>query len=199
MERTCGVRYVDTEKMHYRLGWLGFIGFGLMVVGMTALYSPYYAHFLLQYQICSFFLICGGMFVAHAFWSRGEGRFVPEVSIGISYLIFGILIGIFAEPQSDTLTLFLSIFFLVEGIQKIFFALRLRPEIDWTWGLTSGIFSLIISVLIWALPYGSPLVCVMVGLDLIESGLATIMIAHYMRKALEERGILCMGNACFSE
>jgi hypothetical protein len=39
----------------------------------------------------------------------------------------------------------------------------------------------------------------MVGIDLSYSGLATIMFAHAMRKTLEMREILCIGNVCFSE
>jgi hypothetical protein len=63
------------------------IGFVLMAVGMTALYAPYYSSFSLQNLIGSFFLIGGGMFVADAFWSRHEGRFVPEFSLGLLYFI----------------------------------------------------------------------------------------------------------------
>jgi uncharacterized membrane protein HdeD (DUF308 family) len=199
MERTRGVRHVDRELMHYRLGWLVTIGFVLIAVGMTALYAPYYSSFSLQNMIGSFFLICGGMFVIDAFWSRQEGRFVPEFLRGLLYLIFAFLIVVYAAGETGALTLFLAIFFVLEGIHKIFFALRLRPESDWTWGLISGIISLIIAVAVWVVPSGSPLVSVMVGLDLCYSGLATIMVAHAMRKTLEKRATLCIGDVCFSE
>ena len=114
----------------------------------------------------------------------------------ISYLQF--LIGVYAAGAARTLTLFLIIFFALEGILKIYFALRLRPEADWTWGLISGVISVCIGFAVWAPPYGSPLVSVMVGMDLFYSGLATIWIARAMRKKLEKRETLCIGDVCFS-
>ncbi len=90
MERKRDVRHVDMELMHYRLGWLATIGLALMAVGMAALYAPYYSSFSLQNLIGSFFLIGGGMLVVDAFWSRHEGRFVPEFLLGLLYLIIDI-------------------------------------------------------------------------------------------------------------
>ncbi len=198
MKRTRDVRHVDEELMHYHLGWLVTIGFALIAVGMTALYAPYYSGFSLQDLIGSFFLIGGGMFVADAYMCRREGRFVPELLAGLLYLIFAVLIGVYAAGAARTLTLFLIIFFALEGILKIYFALRLRPEADWTWGLISGVISVCIGFAVWAPPYGSPLVSVMVGMDLFYSGLATIWIARAMRKKLEKRETLCIGDVCFS-
>ena len=198
MERTRDVRHVDRELMHYRLGWLVTIGFVLIAVGMIALYAPYYSSFSLQNLIGSFFLIAEACLSWMLFGRDGKG-IVPEFLRGLLYLIFAFLIVVYAAGETRALTLFLAIFFVLEGIQKIFFALRLRPEPDWTWGLISGIISLIIAVAVWVVPSGSPLVSVMVGLDLFYSGLATIMIAHAMRKTLEKRATFCIGDVCFSE
>ena len=199
MGRTRDVRHVDEELMHYHLGWLVTIGAALIAVGMTALYAPYYSSFSLQNLIGSFFLISGAMFIADAFGCRREGRFVAELLLGLFYLIFAFLIVVYAAGADRALTLFLVIFFALEGILKIYFALRLRPQSDWTWGLISGIVSVCIGFAVWAPPYGSPLVSVMVGMDLFYSGLATIWIAHAMRKTLEKRETLCLGDICFSE
>jgi uncharacterized membrane protein HdeD (DUF308 family) len=106
---------------------------------------------------------------------------------------------VYAAGEARALTLFLSIFSVLEGILKIFLSLRLRRESNWTWGLTSGIVSAIIGAAVWGAPPGAPLVGVMVGIDLSYSGLAIIMIAHAMRKTLEMREMLCMGDVCFSE
>jgi uncharacterized membrane protein HdeD (DUF308 family) len=141
MERKRDVRHADMELMHYRLGWLATIGLALMTVGMAALYAPYYSGFSLQNLIGSFFLISGGMLVVDAFWSRHEGRFVPEFLLGLLYLIFVLPIAVYAAGEARALTLFLSIFSVLEGILKIFLSLRLRRESNWTWGLTSGIVS----------------------------------------------------------
>ncbi len=199
MKRKRDVRHVDEELMHYHLGWLVAIGFALIAAGMIALYAPYYSSFSLQNLIGSFFLISGGMFVVDAFGSRREGRFVPEALLGLLYLIFAFLIVVYAAGAPRTLTMFLLFFFALEGILKIYFSLRLRPEPDWTWGLISGIISVCIGFAVWVVPYGSPLVSAMVGMDLFYSGLATIWIALAMRKTLEKRETLCIGDICFSE
>ena len=199
MERTRHVRHVDRELMHYRLGWLVTIGLALMAIGIIAVYAPYYSGFSLQNLIGFLFLISGGMFVLDSLGSRRDGRFIPEFLLGLLYLIFAFLTAVYAAGETHTLSLFLAIFFALEGILKIFFALRLRPESDWTWGLTSGIVSVIIGASVWGVPFGTPLVGVMVGIDLSYSGLATIMIAHAMRKTLEKRETLCIGDICFSE
>jgi len=65
--------------------------------------------------------------------------------------------------------------------------------------LVSGIISVCIGFAVWVTPYGSPLVSVMVGMDLFYSGLATIWIALAMRRTLEKREALCIGDICFSE
>ena len=198
MERTRYVRHVETELMHYRLGWLVAIGFGLIAIGMTGIYAPYYSGFSLQSLIGSFFLLSGGMFVADAVKSRHEGRFVPELLIALLYLLFALLVG-FASGKPHALTLFIGIFFGLEGVLKIYLSLGLRPGLDWTWVLMSGVISVIISAAVWGIPFGSPLVSVMVGIDLMHSGLTTMAVARAMRKKLEKRQELCFGDLCFSE
>jgi uncharacterized membrane protein HdeD (DUF308 family) len=198
MKRTHTVRNVDKETLHYRLGWLAAIGFGLISLGMLAFYAPFYSGFSLQDQIGSYLLIGGAMFVAHAIRSLREARFVPEFQIGFLYLLFAFLIWGYATPEGHTLTLLLSIFFGLEAIYKIYFSLRLRPGMDWTWALVSGIVSAFIGAAIWGVPPATPLIGVMVGFDLLHGGLATIMIGHAMRKTLEKGEIFCVGPVCFS-
>ena len=198
MERARNVRHVDTEPMHYGLGWLAAIGAGLIVIGLTAIYAPFYSGFSLQNLIGSFFLLAGGMFMADAFGSRHEGRFVPEFMMASLYLLFAAFVG-FAAGGAHSLTVFLGTFFGLEGVLKIFFSLGLRTEGDWTWLLISGVLSMIIGAAVWWIPPGSPFAAVMVGIDLVHSGLTVIVISHGMRKTLERRQELCLGEVCFSE
>ncbi len=198
MDRTRNIRHVDTEPIHYRLGWLVAIGFGLIFIGLTAVCAPYYSSFSLQSLIGSFFLLSGAMFMADAFGSRQEGRFVPEFLIAALYILFALLVG-FGAAGAHRLTLFLGIFFVLEGILKIFYSLELRPELDWTWPLISGALSVIVGAAVWEIPPGAPLVGVIVGIDLLHSGLTTIVVAHAMRIKLEKGQELCLGEQCFSE
>jgi uncharacterized membrane protein HdeD (DUF308 family) len=50
-----------------------------------------------------------------------------------------------------TLTLLLIVFFMVEGISKLIFALTIRPFFpNWGWVLASGIIGILLSFYLWA-------------------------------------------------
>jgi uncharacterized membrane protein HdeD (DUF308 family) len=196
-EKSPDVRHVDTDSMHYRLGWLVVVGLGLIVIGFSALYAPYYLTFSLQESIGIFFLVNGGMFIADAFKARQDGRFVSELFIALLYISFAILV-LAAAGKVEILTVFLSIFFGLEGVLKIIYSLGLRAELNWKWVLISGVLSAIIGAAVWGIPYGSPLLSVMVGLDQLHGGLTTIIVARSMRRMLEIRDILCFRHVCFS-
>ncbi len=197
MEKKPDVRHVDTEFMHYRLGWLAAVGFILVVVGMIALYAPYYSTFSLQGLIGSFLLIGAALFFADAFESRREGGFISQLLIGSLYLLLSVMI--YAAGEAPMVSALLAIFLGLEGMLKLFFSLWLRPRSEWTWWLSSGVVALVLCAAVHGIPPSSPLVCVMAGLDLIYTGLAVLMTAHTMRKTLERGEMLCIGEVCFSE
>ena len=191
MERTRDVRHVDRELMHYRLGWLAAVGFVLIAVGMTALYAPYYSSFSLQNLIGFFFpdqrRACLPRML---FWSRREGQICsPQFLRGLLYLIFAFLVACVRCQAKPVLSpLLLAVFFRSwKEFTKSSLALRLRPAAGLGMGADQWDHLAVIAVAVSVVPSGSPLVSVMVGLDLFYSGLATIMIAHAMRKTLEKR------------
>src|SRR3712207_2518853 len=49
-----------------------------------------------------------------------------------------------------TITLLLIIFFMIEGISKVVFALTIRPFPNWGWVLASGLVGILLALILWA-------------------------------------------------
>lgn len=83
-----------------------------------------------------------------------------------------------------TLALLLIIYFMVEGIAKIAFALTVRPLPNWGWVLLSGVIGVAISFWLIANPALSILVLgLFIGIQLVAEGIAIGWLAWNARKA----------------
>ena len=83
-----------------------------------------------------------------------------------------------------TLALLLIIFFMVEGIAKVVFALTMRPLANWGWVLVSGIIGVVISLCLIMNPILSIVVLgIFIGIQLVAEGIAIGMMAWTARKA----------------
>ena len=49
-----------------------------------------------------------------------------------------------------TITLLLIVFFMIEGISKVAFALTIRPFPQWGWVLASGLVGILLALILWA-------------------------------------------------
>jgi uncharacterized membrane protein HdeD (DUF308 family) len=76
------------------------------------------------------------------------------------------------------------IFFVVNGLWKLSTAIRYRNVRGWAWLLLSGLISLVFVYLLWRQwPLsGAWAIGVLVGLDLLLSGLAMVVLAAAMKK-----------------
>jgi uncharacterized membrane protein HdeD (DUF308 family) len=84
-----------------------------------------------------------------------------------------------------TLTLLLIVFFMVEGISKVIFALTIRPFPNWGWVLGSGIVGILLAFYLWAsIPVTAVwLLGVLLGIELICEGAALTHLAWQARKS----------------
>ena len=55
------------------------------------------------------------------------------------------------DPNQGLLpiALLLLLFFIVEGMSKVIFALSIRPLPNWAWVLASGIVGILLALLLW--------------------------------------------------
>jgi len=83
------------------------------------------------------------------------------------------------------MTVLLIVFFVVEGISKIIFALNIRPLPGWLWVLLSGVVGLLLGAYLWAnMPLSSEWVLgVLLGIQLICEGAALAYLAWMVRSS----------------
>ncbi len=76
-------------------------------------------------------------------------------------------------------------YFLIEGIWKVIASFRYRPATGWLWLLISGVISLVLGWLIWMQwPIsGMWAVGVLVGVNLLSTGIALVSLASTLRNA----------------
>src|SRR5262249_1281043 len=84
-----------------------------------------------------------------------------------------------------TLTLLLIVFFMVEGISKVIFALTIRPFPNWGWVLGSGLLGIVLALYLWAsIPVTAIwLLGALLGIELICEGLALGHLAWQARQS----------------
>ena len=78
---------------------------------------------------------------------------MPGFSLWFVIGLLQIVIGYFLvnEPAqgSLTITLLLTLFFAIEGLTKIYFALMMRPLSQWGWVFFSGFTALFLAIVVW--------------------------------------------------
>jgi uncharacterized membrane protein HdeD (DUF308 family) len=175
------VRTAVAKSLHGH--WKLFLveGIILLGLGLTAVVLPPIATFAVEIVIGWLLLISGIVgLITTLRMSNTPGRSWSLISA-----ILGIAAGIvlLRWPLSSTisLTLILSVFFLIEGIASIFYALEHRRELSgrWSWMLFSGVIDLILASIIFVGLPGTAAwaIGLLVGINMVFGGLAVIAMA----------------------
>ena len=125
-------------------------GILMVVTGVLALVYPWIASIAIV-RLLGWFLIISGIF-------QGIGvigaRQVPYFWLELISAVLAIVIGLLLLRHTDAGLLFFSVllivYFMVEGIVKIIFALTIRPFPDWGWVLASGLIGIALAAYLWA-------------------------------------------------
>lgn len=116
---------------------------------------------------------------------------VPHFWLQLVSVVLSVLVGLLVlrDPAQGLLTisLLLIVYFMIEGISKIVFALTIRPFPHWGWVLASGAVGIVLSLVLWAtLPATALwLVGLLVGIQLISAGAALAYLAWRVRYPVE--------------
>ena len=168
-------------------GWFMALGIGMVVIGALAIIFSGLAT-ISATLILGWVLIVGGIFHGvHAFFVRKWSGFFMQGLAAFLYLMVGCLV--LANPVEAVfmLTLLLAVFFLFEGLVKVFMSFQVRPATNWGWILFSGILSLVLSAIIWAGLPGDAIwvIGLLLGVNILFGGWAVVMFA------LGARGVGC--------
>ena len=102
---------------------------------------------------------------------------VPHFWLQLVSAVLAIIVGfLFVNNPGaavETLILLLIVFFMVEGVSKIVFALSVRPLQNWGWVLASGVVGVLISAyLLGNSALSLWLLGIFIGIQLISQGVA---------------------------
>ena len=168
--------------------WVLFLveGIILVILGLAAIAIPSIATLAVEILVGWLFLISGIAGWITTFWM---GR-VPGFWWSLVSAILGIAAGIMLllRPLSGvlSLTLVLIVFFVIEGVASMMFALEHKRELSgrWGWMLASGIIDLILAAIIFAGLPGTAAwaIGLVVGINMVFGGLALIAMALHARE-----------------
>jgi uncharacterized membrane protein HdeD (DUF308 family) len=117
-----------------------------------------------------------------------SARHVPHFWLQLTSVILAALIGFLflRDPAQGmaTISLLLIVFFMMEGISKVVFALTIRPFPNWSWVLASGLVGILLALVLWAnLPVTAVwLLGLLLGINLISIGSAIGYLAWQVRR-----------------
>jgi uncharacterized membrane protein HdeD (DUF308 family) len=162
-------------------------GIVLLVLGALATVLPQVATLAVAILIGWLFLISGVMGLIATFWMRQAPGFWWSLLSAVLGIAAGLVLLAWPVSGAVSLTLVLIVFFIIEGIATIMFALDHRAQLSgrWGWMLVSGIVDLILSALIFAgLPATAAwAIGLLVGINMIFGGASLIAMALHARSA----------------
>jgi len=181
-----GQQTLEESALSAGWGWLLGLGIIFIILGILALGAPYAVSMSVE-LVLGWILIIGGVIsIISSFFSGQWGKFFLILLSGIIFIIAGI--ELLAHPLAGvlTLTLFLAVFFFVEGIFKIIFSFQMKSSQNWGWILFGGIISLLLSILIWAEWPGSiGIIGLLVGFYILFSGISMVMLVFSGRNVTQ--------------
>jgi uncharacterized membrane protein HdeD (DUF308 family) len=165
--------------------WYLVQGVLLVVAGVLAVIYPVVSSVAVV-LLLGWLLIISGILQGISLVGAGH---VPHFWLQLISVILAVLVGFLflRDPAQGllTVTLLLIVFFMIEGISKVVFALTIKPFPNWGWVLASGIVGMLLSAILWAsLPVTALwLIGLLLGLQLISVGAAIAYLAWQVRRS----------------
>jgi uncharacterized membrane protein HdeD (DUF308 family) len=178
-----GAAVAATLHEHWKLFLVE--GIVLVVLGLLAILVPVVATLAVEILIGWLFLVSGVVGLITTFWMREAPGFWWSLFSGLLGIAAGI--ALLASPVSGalSLTLILILFFILEGVASIMFALDHKREMSgqWGWMLASGVIDLILAAILLAGLPGTAAwaIGLLVGINMVFGGSALIAMALHAR------------------
>jgi uncharacterized membrane protein HdeD (DUF308 family) len=180
-------RLQQAAKQAVREHWVLFLveGIVLVVLGGLAIVLPMVATIAVAILIGWVFFISGVVGLITTFQMRKAPGFWWSLLSAVLGIVVGIVLLGWPVLGAISLTLLLTVFFTIEGVASIMYALEHRKELSgrWAWMLVSGIVDLILTFIIltglpgtaaWALG-------LLVGINMLFGGTSMIGMALHAR------------------
>ena len=167
--------------------WYLIQGILMVATGVLALIYPWIAS-VAMVRLLGWFLIISGVLQAIGLIGARE---VPYFWLELISAILPIVLGLLLLRHTDVGLYFFSVlvmvYFLIEGIVKVLFALTIRPFPNWGWVFLSGLIAIALSVYLWAnLSIVSAwMLAVLLGVLLVVEGGALASLAWRARQQID--------------
>jgi uncharacterized membrane protein HdeD (DUF308 family) len=172
------------EELRKNSGWLIALGVIEVLLGFCAIFAPVVTGVAVAIFAGAFILITGIIQVFGIFKADGLGEGVLGFLAGAIRIATGALV--LAHPLFGLafLAFLLAAYFLVDGIARVVFAFKARPQQGWGWALFGGLVTLLLAVLIWRQwPLsGAWAVGTLVGIHILFNGWARIAVGMAVRR-----------------
>lgn len=189
-EAAAALREAMRETVKRYSLWYLIQGVLLVVAGILALVYPFIASVAVVILLAWILILSG---VLQGIGLIGASN-VPHYWLQLISAVLAILIGVLLLNSPDSglliMTVLLIVYFMVEGIAKVIFALTIRPFPNWGWVLGSGLVGILLALVLWAnMPLTADWVLgLMLGILLVCEGAALTYLAWHVRSAPAIRG-----------
>jgi uncharacterized membrane protein HdeD (DUF308 family) len=173
----------ELRELRKDWGWFLALGIGLIFAGVAAITVPLVATIGVVTVLGILLMAAGAAHIVLAFSCARWSGVLIDVLVGVLYVVFGFLILENPLAGAAGLTLLVAAMFFVGGGFRIVIALQER-FLGWGWTLLNGAITLLLGIIIWRHLGEATLVIVglLIGIELIFKGGATIMLAMTVRR-----------------
>lgn len=168
-------------------GWYLSVGIALILLGLMALSAPLFTSLALA-TLLGWVLLAGGV-IQGVRAMRSKDHEGGDTMLGLLPAVLSALIGIWmlVNPVRGvvTLTVLLAAFFVAEGLMTMAAAVKLRAVGGWFWMLLSGLCSLALGFITLSALLEAEIwvIGLLLGIDLIISGMGSLMFARNLGRA----------------
>ena len=158
--------------------WLTIEGVALIVLGALAIIFPFFTGVAVGVFLGWVLIMVGLIGLVSAFAGRGHVHMGWSIASGVIALLAGLLMLLHPLIAAVALTLIVAAYLLFDGVTLIGLALdhRKRGVARWGWAAASGVFDLVLAVLILLFSGAGSAVFIgfIVGIDLIIAGFSLL-------------------------
>jgi len=168
--------------------WVLFLVEGIVLLGLgfLAILLPPLATLGITILLGWLFLISGVTGLIASFWARQAPGFWWSLVSAVLGIGAGLVLLVSPGSGALSLTLILIVFFVIEGVASVMYALEHRQQLtgSWGWMLVSGIIDLFLAAMVFAGLPGSAAwaIGLLVGINMIFGGSALVAMALAARK-----------------
>lgn len=157
----------------------------LMVIGgVVAILFPVFASAAFVWFLGWILIASGIVQGLSLFGARNHPSFWLTLIPAVLAVVVGFLLLRNVAGGMLVISILLIVFFMIEGISKIVFALTIRPLANWFWVLASGVLALVLAVILWSsMPVTAMwLIGLLLGINLITEGIALAALVWTAKK-----------------